>query len=77
MCQSQGLISEAQVMQSVAVKVHKIQLWFQFGKWVPSSHYGNASISLEFKTSRPDGIILYTDDGGYTDFVEIKVRIVT
>ena len=50
----------------------------QFDKWVPSLNGGNnASLSLEFKTNHPDGLLLYTDDGGYTDFVEIKVRIGT
>lgn len=42
----------------------------QFRVWQPDPP---STISLEFKTRRPDGIILYTDDGGYYDFLELKL----
>ncbi|KAI5746700.1 hypothetical protein M8J77_006493 [Diaphorina citri] len=33
----------------------------------------NGSLELEFKTEQPNGLILYTDDGGTYDFFEIKL----
>lgn len=33
----------------------------------------NTNISFEFTTNQPDGLILYTDDGGKTDFFELKL----
>ena len=33
------------------------------------------SMSLEFRTRHADGLLLYTDDGGYRDFVELKGRL--
>ena len=42
----------------------------QFRKWYPSP---NATIQFEFLTTQPDGVLLYTDDGGYYDFIELKL----
>ena len=42
----------------------------QFRKWSTSA---NASLEFEFRTERPNGVLLYTDDGGYYDFLEIKL----
>ena len=42
----------------------------QFRKWYSSP---NASLEFEFWTSRPYGLMLYTDDGGYYDFLEVKL----
>jgi len=42
----------------------------QFRKWYPSP---NSSIELEFLTDSSNGVILYTDDGGYYDFFELKL----
>lgn len=42
----------------------------KFPKWNPCQ---NGSLSLEFQTSRPNGLILYSDDGGRFDFIEIKL----
>ena len=42
----------------------------QFRKWFPSL---NSSIQFDFLTRQPDGVLLYTDDGGYYDFIEIKL----
>ena len=42
----------------------------QFRKWYPTR---NGTIEFEFMTGTPDGVLLYTDDGGYYDFVEIKL----
>lgn len=42
----------------------------QFRKW----HTGlNGSMEFEFKTEQPNGLVLYTDDGGTFDFFEIKL----
>ncbi|XP_064621737.1 neurexin 1-like isoform X2 [Lineus longissimus] len=42
----------------------------KFQKWNPCR---NSTISLEFKTDEPNGLILYFDDGGHYDFFEIKL----
>ena len=42
----------------------------QFAKWFTSS---NSSLELEFRTLEPDGLLLYLDDGGYYDFLELKL----
>ena len=42
----------------------------QFRKWYPAP---NSSIELEFLTDVPHGVLLYTDDGGYYDFFELKL----
>ena len=42
----------------------------QFRKWYSSP---SASLEFEFWTSQPYGLMLYTDDGGYYDFLEVKL----
>lgn len=42
----------------------------QFRKWNPGL---NGSLELEFKTEQPNGLLLYTDDGGTYDFFEVKL----
>lgn len=42
----------------------------QFRKWYSSP---NASLEFEFLTSNANGLLLYTDDGGYYDFLEVKL----
>lgn len=42
----------------------------QFRKWYTGL---NGSLEFEFKTEQPNGLILYTDDGGTFDFFEIKL----
>lgn len=42
----------------------------QFRKWNAGL---NGSLELEFKTEQPNGLLLYTDDGGTYDFFEIKL----
>ena len=42
----------------------------QFRKWYPAP---NSSIELEFLTDNSNGVLLYTDDGGYYDFFELKL----
>jgi len=34
----------------------------------------NGSISFEFKSNDPDGLLLYTDDGGRYDFFELRLE---
>ncbi|ODM93931.1 Neurexin-2 [Orchesella cincta] len=33
----------------------------------------NTTLSFEFNTNQPDGLIVYTDDGGKSDFFELKL----
>ncbi|XP_021923608.1 neurexin-3 isoform X5 [Zootermopsis nevadensis] len=42
----------------------------QFRKWNAGL---NGSLEFEFKTEQPNGLLLYTDDGGTYDFFEIKL----
>lgn len=42
----------------------------QFRKWNAGL---NETLELEFKTDEPNGLILYTDDGGKYDFFEMKL----
>ena len=42
----------------------------QFAKWFTST---NSSLELEFRTRQPDGLLVYLDDGGYYDFLELKL----
>ena len=42
----------------------------QFSKWYIDV---NSSLELEFRTREPDGVLVYMDDGGYYDFMEIKL----
>lgn len=42
----------------------------QFRKWYVGL---NGSLELEFKTEQPNGLVLYTDDGGTYDFFELKL----
>lgn len=42
----------------------------QFPRW----HAGlNGTLSLKFRTREPNGLLLYTDDGGTYDFFEVKL----
>jgi hypothetical protein len=42
----------------------------QFRKWYTGL---NGTLELEFKTEQPNGLVLYTDDGGTYDFFELKL----
>lgn len=42
----------------------------QFRKWGGGT---NGTLEFEFKTDQPNGLLLYTDDGGTYDFFEIKL----
>ena len=42
----------------------------QFRKWYST---WNATVELEFLTDNKNGVLLYTDDGGYYDFFELKL----
>lgn len=42
----------------------------QFRKWYVGL---NGTLELEFKTEQPNGLVLYTDDGGTYDFFELKL----
>lgn len=42
----------------------------QFRKWYTGL---NGSLELDFKTEQPNGLVLYTDDGGTYDFFELKL----
>ena len=42
----------------------------KYPKWNPCH---NGSLSFEFKTDQPNGLLLYADDGGRYDFFEVKI----
>ena len=42
----------------------------QFAKWQIQV---NSSLEFEFRTGESDGLLLYMDDGGYSDFLEVKL----
>lgn len=42
----------------------------QFRKWYSGL---NGTLELEFKSDQPNGLVLYTDDGGTYDFFELKL----
>lgn len=42
----------------------------QFRKWYTGL---NGTLELEFKSDQPNGLVLYTDDGGTYDFIELKL----
>lgn len=42
----------------------------QFRKWYSGL---NGTLELELKTEQPNGLVLYTDDGGTYDFFELKL----
>ncbi|XP_076046488.1 neurexin 1 isoform X2 [Oratosquilla oratoria] len=42
----------------------------QFPRWTPGP---NGSLELEFKTREPNGLLMYTDDGGSYEFFELKL----
>lgn len=42
----------------------------QFRKWYTGL---NGTLELEFKSEQPNGLVLYTDDGGTYDFFELKL----
>ena len=42
----------------------------QFSKWYIEV---NSSLELEFRTRQSDGLLVYMDDGGYYDFLEVKL----
>lgn len=42
----------------------------QFRKWYTGL---NGTLEFEFKTEQPNGLVLYTDDGGTFDFFEVKL----
>ncbi|ELT97440.1 hypothetical protein CAPTEDRAFT_26965, partial [Capitella teleta] len=45
-----------------------------FARFPPWDACVNASISFEFKTTQQEGILMYVDDGGRYDFMEIMQR---
>ena len=44
-----------------------------YAKFPPWDPCQNGSIALEFQTTRPHGLLLYADDGGRFDFLEVKL----
>ncbi|KAH8382007.1 hypothetical protein KR009_001358 [Drosophila setifemur] len=44
--------------------------FYTFRKWYTGL---NGTLELEFKTEQPNGLVLYTDDGGTYDFFELKL----
>lgn len=64
------------VLIAVVQENHAFQLdgttnsFAQFRKWYTGL---NGSLELDFKTEQPNGLVLYTDDGGTYDFFELKL----
>ncbi|XP_037079238.1 neurexin-1a-like [Pollicipes pollicipes] len=42
----------------------------QYPKWRPGL---NGSLQFEFRTTQPNGLLVFTDDGGRNDFFEVKL----
>ncbi len=42
----------------------------KFPRWDPCQ---NGSLSVEFRSTKENGVLLYQDDGGYMDFFEVKL----
>ncbi|XP_061721601.1 neurexin 1 isoform X2 [Cydia pomonella] len=55
---------------TLAFILDKQNPYSQFRKWNAAL---NGTLELEFKTDQPNGLILYTDDGGTYDFFELKL----
>ncbi|XP_041968966.1 neurexin-1 isoform X4 [Aricia agestis] len=55
---------------SFAFVLDKQNPYSQFRKWNVGL---NGTLELEFKTDQPNGLLLYTDDGGTYDFFELKL----
>ncbi len=65
------LLSYFLIRGSVCVLLEgNVPSYAQFKKWNVAL---NGSLEFEFKTERPNGLLLYTDDGGTYDFFEIKL----
>lgn len=45
--------------------------YVQFPRWQPCL---NGSIGFEFKSEDPNGLLLYTDDGGRNDWFELRME---
>lgn len=58
------------LQRSRAFVLDKQNPYSQFRKWNADL---NGTLELEFKTDQPNGLLLYTDDGGIYDFFELKL----
>lgn len=58
------------LQRSRAFVLDKQNPYSQFRKWNADL---NGTLELEFKTDQPNGLLLYTDDGGTYDFFELKL----
>ena len=56
--------------RNLAFVLDKQNPYSQFKKWNAGL---NGTLELEFKTDQPNGLLLYTDDGGTYDFFELKL----
>ncbi|XP_047536850.1 neurexin-1 isoform X2 [Vanessa atalanta] len=56
--------------RNLAFVLDKQNPYSQFRKWNAGL---NGTLELEFKTDVPNGLLLYTDDGGTYDFFELKL----
>ena len=66
-----ALLSSTSVPRSVdAVFIHGTESsYVRYPRW---NSCPNASLSFEFRTAQPEGLLLYADDGGLYDFFEIS-----
>ncbi|XP_064486129.1 neurexin 1-like [Ornithodoros turicata] len=59
------------VVPSVVVLEGSTTSYAQFRRWVTSGSF--STLSIDFQTADPSGLLLYADDGGQGHFVELKL----
>ena len=76
LCRSSYHIQSAEECFIIFLQISALTLegsstsYAQFAKWFTTT---NSSIELEFRTRQSDGLLVYLDDGGYYDFLELKL----
>ena len=77
LCRSSDHIQSAEECFIISLQISALNLegsstsYAQFAKWFTTAT--NSSIELEFRTRQSDGLLVYLDDGGYYDFLELKL----
>ncbi|KAG0412158.1 hypothetical protein HPB47_010714, partial [Ixodes persulcatus] len=67
---AQGGLPEGPLGPSSVVLEGSSTSYAQLRRWQAGP---SATLSLEFQTQEPNGLLLYADDGGHGDFVELKL----
>lgn len=66
----QGGLPEGPLGPSAVVLEGSSTSYAQLRRWQAGP---SATLSLEFQTQEPNGLLLYADDGGHGDFVQLKL----